>query len=43
MYSEKMEQLIPEAGLARIEGVGHYSFLENPVVFEAILESYLEL
>lgn len=41
--AEKMEQLIPEAGLARIEGVGHYSFLENPVVFEAILESYLEL
>lgn len=41
--AEKMEKLIPEAGLARIEGVGHYSFLENPVVFEAILESYLEL
>ena len=41
--AEKMESLIPEAGLARIEGVGHYSFLENPVVFEAILESYLEL
>lgn len=41
--AEKMEQLIPDAGLARIEGVGHYSFLENPVVFEAILESYLEL
>lgn len=41
--AEKMEELIPNAGLARIEGVGHYSFLENPVVFEAILESYLEL
>ena len=41
--AEKMEKLIPGAGLARIEGVGHYSFLENPVVFEAILESYLEL
>ena len=41
--AEKMEKLIPDAGLARIEGVGHYSFLENPVVFEAILESYLEL
>ncbi len=41
--AEKMEQLIPDSGLARIEGVGHYSFLENPVVFEAILESYLEL
>lgn len=41
--AEKMEQLIPDAGLARIEGVGHYSFLENPVVFDAIIESYLEL
>lgn len=41
--AEKMEKLIPNAGLARIEGVGHYSFLENPVVFDAILESYLEL
>ena len=40
---EKMEQLIPDAGLAKIEGVGHFSFLESPVVFEAILESYLEL
>lgn len=41
--AEKMEKLIPDAGLARIEGVGHYSFLENPVVFEAIIESYLDL
>lgn len=41
--AEKMEELIPDAGLARIEGAGHFSFLENPVVFDAILESYLEL
>lgn len=41
--AEKMEELIPNAGLARIEGVGHYSFLENPIVFDAIMESYLEL
>lgn len=41
--AEKMEKLIPDAGLAKIEGVGHYSFLENPVVFEAIIESYLDL
>lgn len=41
--AEKMEKLIPDAGLARIEGAGHYSFLENPIVFEAVLESYLEL
>lgn len=41
--AEKMEQLIPEAGLARIEGVGHYSFLENPVLFDAIIASFLKL
>lgn len=41
--AEKMEQLIPNAGLARIEGAGHYSFLENPVLFNAIIKSYLKL
>lgn len=41
--AEMMESLIPDAGLARIEGVGHFSFLENPIVFDAIIESYLEL
>ena len=41
--AEKMESLIPDAGLARIEGAGHFSFLENPVVFDAIMESYLDL
>lgn len=41
--AEKMEQLIPEAGLARIEGAGHYSFLESPVIFNAIMASYLKL
>ena len=39
----KMEELIPEAGLAKIEGVGHYSFLENPGLFNAIMASYLKL
>ncbi len=41
--AEKMEQLIPNAGLARIEGAGHYSFIENPVLFNAIIRSYLKL
>lgn len=38
-----MEQLIPDAGLAEIPGCGHYSFLENPVLFNAIITSFLKL
>ena len=40
---EKMEELIPDAGLARIEGAGHFSFLENPALYAAILTSFLKL
>jgi pimeloyl-ACP methyl ester carboxylesterase len=38
---KKMEELMPEAGLAVINGVGHYSFLENPVLYNRILGSFL--
>ncbi len=38
-----MEQLLPDAGLAEIHGVGHYSFLENPVLFNAIISSFLKI
>ena len=38
---QKMEELMPEAGLAVINGVGHYSFLENPVLYNKILGSFL--
>ncbi len=41
--AEKMEKLIPNAGLARIEGAGHFSFLENAPLYNAILSSYLKL
>ena len=41
--AEKMESLIPDAGLARIEGAGHFSFLENPSLYSAILASFLKL
>ncbi len=41
--AEKMEQLIPNAGLAKIEGAGHFSFIENAPLFDAILSSYLKL
>lgn len=35
-----MEQLIPNAGLATIQGAGHFSFLDQPVVFRNIMRSY---
>ena len=41
--AEKMERLIPDAGLARMEGCGHFSFLENPGLYNAILASFLKL
>lgn len=37
------EELIPNAGLAEIQGAGHYSFIDNPVLFNAIMASYLKL
>lgn len=40
---KQMEQLMPEAGLAVIKGAGHYSFLDNPVLFNRILGSFLQI
>lgn len=37
---EKMEQLIPHAGLVRLEGCGHFSFLQQPVVFDRVMKSF---
>lgn len=37
----KMEELMPDAGLARIEGCGHFAFIENPGLYLAILKSFL--
>jgi len=39
--AKKMEQLIPDAGLVSFPGCGHYSFLENPIQFKAVLNSFL--
>ena len=38
---QKMEKEMPKAGLAVIEGAGHYSFLDNPYLFYKILGSFL--
>ncbi len=39
----QMEREIPDAGLAKIAGAGHYAWLDQPYVFANILRSYLKL
>lgn len=39
--ARRMEKLIPDAGLVSFPGCGHYSFLDNPVQFAAVLRSFL--
>lgn len=39
--AKKMEQLIPDAGLVSFPGCGHFSFLDNPRQFAAVIESFL--
>lgn len=39
--ARSMERLIPGAALVSFPGCGHYSFLENPVQFAAVLTSFL--
>jgi pimeloyl-ACP methyl ester carboxylesterase len=36
-----MERMIPDAGLVVFEGAGHYSFLERPAQFAAVIDSFL--
>ncbi len=39
--AKKMERLIPDAGLVTFPGAGHYSFLDAPAHFAAVLSSFL--
>lgn len=39
--AHKMERLIPGAGLVMFPGAGHYSFLDRPARFAAVLRSFL--
>lgn len=39
--AKKMEKLIPDAGLVSFPNCGHYSFLDNPIQFAAVLRSFL--
>ena len=38
-----MEQRIPNSGLAVLQGTGHFSFLEQPVLFRSIMRSYFQI
>ena len=38
--AKKMESLSPDAGLVTVAGAGHFSFLENPQLFERVLSSF---
>lgn len=40
--AQTMEKLIPDAGLVSFPGCGHYSFLDNPIQFAAVLRSFLK-
>ncbi len=40
--AKKMERLIPDAGLVSFPGCGHYSFLDNPRQFAAVLYNFLK-
>lgn len=40
--AKKMERLIPDVGLVSFPGCGHYSFLDNPGQFSAVLNSFLK-
>ena len=38
-----MEKLIPDAGLVQIADAGHYSFLEQPFIFNRVMKSFLQM
>lgn len=38
-----MEEKIPNSGLAVLEGTGHFSFLEQPAIFNNIMRSYFQI
>lgn len=40
---ETMEKLIPDAGLVKVNGAGHYSFLEAPDLVARVIASFLKI
>ncbi len=39
--AKTMEKLIPDAGLVSFPNAGHYSFLDNPYQYQAVIKSFL--
>jgi len=37
-----MQRLIPDAGIVSFKGCGHYSFLDNPIGFQAVLREFFK-
>ncbi len=40
--AKTMERLIPDAGLVNFPNCGHYSFLDNPVAFKAVIREFFK-
>lgn len=40
---EKMEKLIPDSGLVKLENAGHYSFLEQQYTFNRVMCSFMKI
>lgn len=40
--AKTMERLIPDAGLVSFPGCGHYSFLDNPFGFKAVVKEFFK-
>ncbi len=41
--AQTMKKLIPDAGLVSFPGCGHYSFLDNPYGFKAVVSSFFNI
>ena len=41
--AKTMERLIPDAGLVVAHGTGHFSFLENPGLFTAVMKNFFKI
>ncbi len=41
--AQTMKKLIPDAGLVSFPGCGHYSFLDNPFGFKAVVTSFFNI
>jgi pimeloyl-ACP methyl ester carboxylesterase len=41
--AKTMERLIPDAGLVVAHGTGHFSFLESPGLFTAVIKNFFKI